>query len=607
MSKTVIVLGGGVAGMSVAHELAERGFSVTVFEKLEDFVGGKARSVPVDEKISLPKPPVAPLPEGQMMPIQKPYPGEHGFRFFPGFYRHVIDTMSRIPFTNPRTGKKNQNGVVDNLVDCSRIMITRMGKPPIFAPGSFPKTLADVELLIHDLFHPPDTGLLPGEAKTFALKIWQLMTSCEARRQNEYEHVGWWEFMDTNKHSDAYRTLFVDGITRTLVAAKAETASTKTDGDIVLQMLFNIGNPSINADRILCGPTNETWLFPWRVYLESLGVQINYGSEVVFMNTDKDGQISSVDIMQNKEKKSYTADYYVCCIPVERAAKLFDKNADIYKLDPCLQDLDTLAKSVAWMNGIQFYLTEDIPLNRGHILMSDTPWALTAISQIQFWKDFDIKMCGDGSVKGLISVDVSNWDNPGLIHKKPARDCSKEEVLEEIWYEMKQSFNTDDTVILKDEQLKFAHIDCDIIFGNDIADFTTQGAVVKPAPFGTSVCDSNEEPLLVNQVNQWSLRPQSYTDLPNLFLASDYVKTYTDLATMEGANEAARRAVNNIIATSGVNAPYCKIWNLHEPFWLAYYKWFDEKRYKKGLRWQYHEPWFGKIVNWVFSLMKKKS
>jgi hypothetical protein len=82
---------------------------------------------------------------------------------------------------------------------------------------------------------------------------------------------------------------------------------------------------------------------------------------------------------------------------------------------------------------------------------------------------------------------------------------------------MKQSFNTDDTVILKDEQLKFAHIDCDIIFGNDIADFTTQGAVVKPAPFGTSVCDSNEEPLLVNQVNHWSLRPQSYTDLPNLF------------------------------------------------------------------------------------------
>ena len=86
MAKSVIVLGGGVAGMSVAHELAERGFSVTIFEKLESFVGGKARSLPVDDKVRLPVPQVPPpIIEGQMMPIQKPYPGEHGFRFFPGF------------------------------------------------------------------------------------------------------------------------------------------------------------------------------------------------------------------------------------------------------------------------------------------------------------------------------------------------------------------------------------------------------------------------------------------------------------------------------------------------------------------------------------------
>ena len=34
-----------------------------------------------------------------------------------------------------------------------------------------------------------------------------------------------------------------------------------------------------------------------------------------------------------------------------------------------------------------------------------------------------------------------------------------------------------------------------------------------------------------------------FTHLPsNLLLAADYVRTFTDLATMEGANEAARRA-----------------------------------------------------------------
>jgi len=40
----VIVLGGGVAGLSAAHELVERGFEVEVYEK-SALVGGKARSV----------------------------------------------------------------------------------------------------------------------------------------------------------------------------------------------------------------------------------------------------------------------------------------------------------------------------------------------------------------------------------------------------------------------------------------------------------------------------------------------------------------------------------------------------------------------------------
>ena len=46
MPTKVIVLGGGVAGMSAAHELVERGFDVVVLES-GDIAGGKARSIPV--------------------------------------------------------------------------------------------------------------------------------------------------------------------------------------------------------------------------------------------------------------------------------------------------------------------------------------------------------------------------------------------------------------------------------------------------------------------------------------------------------------------------------------------------------------------------------
>lgn len=40
VQKHVIILGGGVAGMSAAHELIERGFRVTVFENQKLWPGG---------------------------------------------------------------------------------------------------------------------------------------------------------------------------------------------------------------------------------------------------------------------------------------------------------------------------------------------------------------------------------------------------------------------------------------------------------------------------------------------------------------------------------------------------------------------------------------
>ncbi|WP_419197957.1 FAD-dependent oxidoreductase [Nocardia vinacea] len=45
VGRTVAVFGGGVAGLTVAHELVERGYDVTVYEPVS--VGGKARSIDV--------------------------------------------------------------------------------------------------------------------------------------------------------------------------------------------------------------------------------------------------------------------------------------------------------------------------------------------------------------------------------------------------------------------------------------------------------------------------------------------------------------------------------------------------------------------------------
>ena len=225
------------------------------------------------------------------------------------------------------------------------------------------------------------------------------------------------------------------------------------------------------------------------------------------------------------------------------------------------------------MNGIQFFLNKSVPITNGHVSYIDSPWALTSISEEQFWV-IDLANYGDGTVKGVLSVDVSAWDTPGIL-KWPADDpngrhltaweCTPEQIQQEVWAQIKKSVNTPDE-ILKDEDLVTWFLDPDI----------------SPSPKGRT----NAEPLLVNHANTWHLRPQASTQIPNLFLASDYVQTNTNLATMEAANEAARRAVNGIIDASGRDAPYCEIWPLYQPWILAPARWHDARRYAKGLPWR---------------------
>ena len=87
--QTVAILGGGVGGLSAAHELAERGFKVDVYE-LRDSFGGKARSMDAP---------------GTATGGRRALPGEHGFRFFPGFYQHITDTMKRHPVRAGQDGR----------------------------------------------------------------------------------------------------------------------------------------------------------------------------------------------------------------------------------------------------------------------------------------------------------------------------------------------------------------------------------------------------------------------------------------------------------------------------------------------------------------------
>jgi uncharacterized protein with NAD-binding domain and iron-sulfur cluster len=567
----VVILGGGVAGMSAAHELIERGFRVEVYESKSHYVGGKARSIDVPDTGT----------NGR-----KDLPGEHGFRFFPGFYQHITDTMKRIPYGN------NPNGVLDNLVVSTRAMMARNGKPPLITLVNFPRSLADLKVLFGSLKNN-DTGLTEADIELFARKIWQVMTSCRERRNDEYERMSWWEFMDTDRQCSGrnpcpYQEYFVSGLTHTLVAAQARIMSTKTGGNTLTQLIYLMSDPATHADRVLNGPTNEVWLNPWKQYLDSKGVVWHSRHEleniVLDVPNSRIGRVQVRDWAAN-QLIDVQADYYIMAMPVEVMAKFCTK--ELVSLDTRLGYVPALSESVNWMNGIQYFLDRDVPLTHGHVIFIDSPWAVTAISQPQFWPNHPMTDYGDGQVHGIISTDVSNWFVPGY-NGKMASECTKQEIIDEVWAQMERSLNINGQVVIDKSWIRHVWLDHDIT--QNTTGMDAHGYLTK-----------NKEPLLVNKANSWCLRPDAFTHVENMLLASDYVRTNTDLATMEGANEAARRAVNCIIDRSGMKVPDCKIWELPEPWILSPLKWLDKRRYQKGLPWSDETPWLYRMLHWVLS------
>jgi geranylgeranyl pyrophosphate synthase/uncharacterized protein with NAD-binding domain and iron-sulfur cluster len=556
MATRVVVLGGGVAGMSAAHELVERGFEVVVLER-SALAGGKARSIPVvDEGEDTSGHQLA---GGAVGPIGHRLPGEHGFRFFPGFYKHVVDTMRRTPSFDGRKA-------ADHLAPTTRIGFTQYAKPMFVTPSVFPLTPGDAGAVLRDilLMFEPITDLTPDDLAFFGARIWQILTSCAERRLGEYERTSWWDFVGAESRSAAYQKFLAAGITRSLVAAKARKASTRTIGDIFVQLVLSIMSPTaVASDRVLDGPTNLVWIDPWLAYLESRGVRYVKGAEIEEILC-QNGRIAGVAVSQQGKRTVTTGDYYIAALPIERIAPLV--SAGMLAADPVLGNLRALARNVEWMNGIQFYLRRNLPTAHGHVIHIDTEWALTSISQLQFWRDVPAEFFQDSEVHSVLSVDVSDWTAPGS-KGRAAIDCSREEVAREAWSQLKRSTNSGEE-LLRDDDLHSWFLDPDIT--ND---------PTRPARL------TNGEPLLVNLTDTWALRPEAATGIANLFLASDYVRTYTDLATMEGANEAARRAVNGLLDAVNFGGSRCELWPLHEPEILQPWRLYDAARYKAALPW----------------------
>lgn len=605
----VVIIGAGVCGLTAAHELARRGFNVTVYESAHH-KGGLAWSKRARPPSGTPAGNEE-LQHPAFGPLAK-LPVEHGFRFFPAFYRHLFDTMSRTPIV-AEPGKS----AADRLVAITTQGVALEDGEEFFTYGR--QKNADITESLDELAVAAERlGATAQDIARLMMKVVEYLTTSPERRA-DLEDISWWDFLDADKFTPGFAQ-YVDRVPRALVGMSAKESDARTQGTITTQLMLDQMSDGTNVDRVLDGDTKERWLDPWVEYLETnLSVKFHTSMKLVGFplsgNPIPSGAVrlvpwqafsaefQPVDKAQEPVKDSngvlvptvvVDADIFLLAIPMKEANKHVGPMASLdttfqgtkpYDLTPSYPDLnegvrvydqslDRLSAfprrvfpkdpnpNYVWMFGLQFFLRDDLPILKGHLYYPDSAWGLSSISQPQFWADDFKQSWGKGIVGGAHSVDVGDWATPApaasAVAGKTAAEVTKQELVDEIWRQLKASLDTG----------RYHRV------GQAV---TTWRGALPAEPLYWFVGDElvfngpraplpdTRAPFLINMPTEYALRPGTpgfyRVHLDQFVLCGNYMQTHTRLNTMEGANESARHGVNAILRHVQYEGDDCTIWN----------------------------------------------
>lgn len=97
----------------------------------------------------------------------------------------------------------------------------------------------------------------------------------------------------------------------------------------------------------------------------------------------------------------------------------------VLEAEPALSRLDRVGEQ--WLGAINLFVKgAKLPT-----ASSFGPWQIVAVDYSAGVPDFGDQY-GDGTITQWFSIDLQTWDYPGLVHGKTAKECTKQEFLDEI-------------------------------------------------------------------------------------------------------------------------------------------------------------------------------
>jgi uncharacterized protein with NAD-binding domain and iron-sulfur cluster len=485
--------------------------------------------------------------------------GEHGFRFFPAFYRHLRDTMRRTPIFDPLTRTFTPRTAHDNLEEVRWQLVADPERP--FRAALSRKPIPTIGGMIEQYRAiRRDLDYRPVDLVRFALRILRYMTSSTRRRNDHYEHMSWWTFLSKPHPGDPaaeppfdYDRRFAEALKhapKALVAMGSEHADARTQGNINVQLLMDQFELQDQSDATLAGPTSTSWFHHWRTFLEEQGVRFFLG-EVTEIGVDKGGdprdatthrarlQIAFpgggpppeyLDGEDMVTRKRIRAHYIVSALDVaglarvtralRRSGEAVGAIEDLDRLvgdgtgeDRDLEDLTAIGRMgpdggvgdrFQTLTGIQLYYQRHVSFANGHIYFAGSPWGLSAISQIQFWGPFGSGH--RGKLAGNLSIDIGAWRGDGERAPDP-NELDRDAIAAEVQAQLTASSKLSEAEHPEKwtPRASLYHLDDFIAF--ERADPARRNSPIRPR--------RNHAPFLINVTGEWALRPRGAPWTPN--------------------------------------------------------------------------------------------
>lgn len=509
--KSIVIFGAGIAGLSAAHELSQLGYSVSVYEAL-DQPGGFFRS----SRLS-----------------QNNMPTEYSWHGMGPWYHNTFDLMQHIPF--------NEKGSIYDLALSRSI-----------AFGIFPDT---------DKAQFYDEGL-KSIHKMFRMDKWEFTKST-------YLMLKSWTSNNRSKTkyakinaAQAWKPLLKDTAYKTWrscfgpwIGSDWSKVSLHTTGDFFRKQLITQPSHPHKADQdgpawsqgagdgwlLLKGPSSEYWFNPWVKHLKEKGVQFFWKKALTKLEFDG-ATITSACCGEEKIQ----GDIYILAINPFITADILsetmalERQEELRLFKPLTQDGPHAQVSfrLAFSEEIKF------PRKRTAVVVSDSEFNLTLFAQEQVW-DNEVDL--GQNIKSLWTGTSCNSSAPGRIYHKPVNNCTKEEFIEEVKSQILSCGALNDLI-------KEANN------GRGLEEFPLINIEVWHEWEFSSAGIKHPQPKWVTTTHTQAYIPAQKTPVSNLFLAGAHTQTQAQVWSIEGAVESGRRAAKAIDDRVEVLDQYRPLW-----------------------------------------------